>query len=339
VSRPPRPLPLDLVGVAHRQEGLVSAAQSLRAGISRRRLAGLVERRDWQRVVRGVYDTGLVVPTTASEGYDHWRRRTALVGPLAHDGAAAVGVSALVLHGVQGAPLDFAPEVAVPRAHPRTTKDGLVRVRRVLVPEPVRVGGILVAPVVDSLALAVPVLSQLDAVAMIDSALHRGLVTADGIARARTAATGRRGARRSWTWWPAGDGRSESPAESWARVSCTVAGVPPDAIQLQVVRAGVVVARVDLAWILPDGTVLLVEIDGHDVHSLPEALLRDRRRQNLIDTRRTIVRRFTGAEARTGVVAREVSSVLRGAGWRPRPVAPGLVYCIERAGLVPQAKE
>ncbi|WP_098462815.1 type IV toxin-antitoxin system AbiEi family antitoxin domain-containing protein [Isoptericola jiangsuensis] len=337
MSRPVGPLPPTLVGAARRQEGLVTIRQCLESGMSRRRVQGHVERKDWERPARGVYDTGLVVPTSTSDGFAHRRRRTALLGPLSHEGTVAVGVSALVLHGVQGSPVRFVPEVAAPRAAHRAP-DGPVRVRRILVTEPERLDGVLVAPVVDSLALAIPTLSRADAVAMMDSALHQGLVTPAGIAGARARATGRRGARRCEPWWSEPDARSESPAESWARVTCTAAGVPPDAVQLVVVRGGQVVARVDLAWILPDGVVLLVEIDGRDVHSTPDALLHDRRRQNRIDTPVTMIRRFTGTEARDGTAAREVSAVLAQARWRPRPVAPGLAYCIERAGLVPQPK-
>ncbi|MDO8146974.1 hypothetical protein Q6350_00850 [Isoptericola sp. b515] len=216
--------------------------------------------------------------------------------------------------------------------------DERVRVRRVLVPSPEEVDGILVAPVVDSLALAVPALTRLEAVAMIDSARHQGLVDDAGVRRARTLATGRRGARRSHAWWALSDARAESPAESWARITCGDAGVPPDAVQLRVVRAdGRVVARVDLAWILPDGGVLLAEIGGRDVHSTPGALLADRRRQNRIDARCTVVRRFTGAEARDGTAARELARELDGAGWVPTPVPPGHSSCIERAGLVPDS--
>lgn len=107
VSRPVGPLPPTLVGAARRQEGLVTIRQCLESGMSRRRVQGHVERKDWERPARGVYDTGLVVPTSTSDGFAHRRRRTALLGPLSHEGTVAVGVSALVLHGVQGSPVRF----------------------------------------------------------------------------------------------------------------------------------------------------------------------------------------------------------------------------------------
>lgn len=91
-----------------------------------------------------------------------------------------------------------------------------------------------------------------------------------------------------------------------------------------------------MAWALPGGGVLLVEIDGREVHSRPEALVGDRRRQNRIDTRSTVVRRFTGSEARDGTAAAEVRQVLTAARWTPRPVPDDVAYCIERAGFVPK---
>ena len=55
------------------------------------------------------------------------------------------------------------------------------------------------------------------------------------------------------------DGRSESPPESWVRVACALAGLPPPALQYEVLEDGVWLARVDLAW--PEQR-LIVEYDG-----------------------------------------------------------------------------
>jgi hypothetical protein len=68
-------------------------------------------------------------------------------------------------------------------------------------------------------------------------------------------------------------GGSESPAESSARLSCHDNGVPPDDIQVRFTVNCVVVARADMAWLLPDGRWLVVEIDGIGPHSPPQALV------------------------------------------------------------------
>ncbi|MFC7879724.1 type IV toxin-antitoxin system AbiEi family antitoxin domain-containing protein [Isoptericola sp. NPDC057391] len=332
MSRPAAPVPPRLLERARRQGGLLALRQCLAAGMTRGQVARRLDRKEWEPVARGVLDTGAVQPSTVSESYDLRRRRAALLGPLVHPGGIAVGVCSLVLQGVQGAPVDVVPQVAVPRSRPRTG-GGPVRVRRILVPAPVEVDGILCAPLRDSLALAVPALPRLDAVAMIDSAWQQRMIDGPGLLVARGLATGRRGARASWPWWEDADQRAESPAESWARITCLDLGIRPDAVQLRIQGRGWG-ARVDLAWSLPDGTLLLVEIDGADVHSAPEALFADRRRQNRIDTRRTLVRRYSGNDARSGRLAAEVQAVLTAACWRPHPIPVDAVYDIERAELI-----
>lgn len=325
-------MPSELLEVARVQAGLVALRQCLAMGMTRGQVARRVDRKDWDRVARGVLDTGTVQAATISESYDLRRRRSSLLGPLAHPGGIAVGVCSLVLHGVQGAPIDVAPEIALPKAQPRPG-GGTVRVRRILVPAPVTMDGIPCAPVGESLALAVPALGRLDAVAMIDSARHQGLTDAPGLVVARGLTTGRRETRVSWGWWEDSDPRAESPAETWARITCVDRGCPPDAVQLWVVGPGWR-ARVDLAWLLPGGSLLIVEVDGAEVHSRPDALFEDRRRQNRIDTRDTVVRRYSGGDARRGRLAAEVRSILTAAGWRPRPIPEGAIYDIERADLI-----
>ncbi|RZS62292.1 hypothetical protein EV386_2620 [Xylanimonas ulmi] len=263
-----------------------------------------------------MYDTGDAGP---GDRYDQRRQRAALLGPLAFPGAVAVGVSALILHGVAGAPTEAPPEVTLPDGSSRIG-GGPVLVRRLPLRRWNIIDGIPVATVEDALAQAVPRLGQRHALALLDSALHQGLITQDGVARAHAAAAGRRGVARTHAWWGWADARAESPAESWARAGCLRLGIAPDVLQLPVVGSGGrVVARVDLAWLLSDGGWLLVEVDGRDVHSTPEAQFRDRRRQNLLDTRRTVLRRFTGREAWNGELAAAVARDLRAASWRPRP--------------------
>lgn len=94
--------------------------------------------------------------------------------------------------------------------------------------------------------------------------------------------------------------------------------MPPDALQLVVVdRAGRQLGRVDLAWRLPDGTWLLVEIDGAEIHSTPQAVYRDRSRQNaLMSTGGARLLRFTAGDIRSRMVT-TLSPMLSAAGWSP----------------------
>ncbi|WP_278236593.1 hypothetical protein [Isoptericola sp. AK164] len=290
-----------------------------------------LESTEWERVVRGVYDVGVPEPASLSERLDQRRRRSALVGPLSQPSGMAVGLGAIVLQGVRGTPVEIPWEVAVARAQPRQSA-GPVRVRRILVSEPVQVQGIPCMPVPQAPGLAVPSLNHIDAVAVIDSARRQRLLSDAELQWARSTTVGRRGARLSWSWWVESDARAESPAESWARVSCADAGFPPDAVQLWA-WAGDRWYRLDLAWVLPGGGLLIVEIDGRDVHDRVDALFADRERQNRLVTTRTILRRYTGRDARTGVVATEVSVLLRRHGWSPRPVGDDVAYDVERAGF------
>ncbi|MGF0118171.1 type IV toxin-antitoxin system AbiEi family antitoxin domain-containing protein [Promicromonospora sp. Marseille-Q5078] len=319
MPRPAPPVPAALARVAGRQEGLVSAAQCREHGVTRSQVAGHVRRKAWDVVAPTVYDVGPPSPG-GRHPHDRARRRAAVVGLLAHPGAVATGVCALVLRGVQGAPTVVEPEVTFPDGLSRRARPP-VRLRRIVLERWDEIDGFACATVPDAFAQAVPDLDRRHAVALMDSALHRRDVTADGLAQAHDRARTHRGVMRTHSWWGEADGRAESPAETWARLSCADAGFAPDTLQLLVADGrGRPFARVDLAWRLPDGTALLVEIDGRDVHSTPEAVYADRERQNRIVTRRTLVRRFTGADAWSGRVASDVARLLTDAGWRPHPL-------------------
>ncbi|QGQ20407.1 hypothetical protein GC089_15950 [Cellulomonas sp. JZ18] len=173
-----------------------------------------------------------------------------------------------------------------------------------------RAGAHLVAPTV-ALAQAVCELPRDHAVAVLDSALHRRLVREDELAAVRAAVRGRRGAARTAAWWDLADGRAQSPLETWARLQCRDAGVPPHDLQVAVRDgAGDVVAHGDLGWHLRDGRLLVVEVDGAGPHGTPAAVFEDRRRQNRIATTGALLLRFTAPDVRAGRVATEVRRLL-----------------------------
>ena len=91
------------------------------------------------------------------------------------------------------------------------------------------------------------------------------------------------------------DVRSESPLETRARLVLTAAGLPPTTLQHEVVdpRTGRRV-YVDLAYLGPGGEPrVAVETDGTSVHSAPDALYRDRWKQQLLEEHGFVVRRIT----------------------------------------------
>jgi hypothetical protein len=295
--------------------------------MNREQIAARVRAGSWVRAAHGVYDTARLADGT--DLVEHRRRRAAVLGVLAHPGSVATGLCALVLHGVQGAPADVVPEVAMPTGAPRAANPP-VRLRRLAVGHGVCVDGLRATPAPEALVQALPGLRRFHAVALMDSMRHQGLLDDEVARRLRRRAASRRGIARTHGWWEESDGRAESPAETWARLACADLGFPPDALQLLVAGPnGRVVARVDLAWCLPDGGALLVEIDGREAHSTPNAVFADRARQNALDTRRTVVRRFTGADAWRGRVGASVARYLVDSGWRPDPVPPGTVYRLD----------
>ncbi len=236
---------------------------------------------------------------------------------LAHGPSAiAVGPCALALHGVRGLPLHIVPEVALPSVHPRRTRDG-IRVRQFSSIEIERFGSRTIAALVPALVQAVPELPRDHAIAVLDDVLHRGLLPRPALDAVRSRVRGRRSSARCDSWWDLVDPRAESPLESFARLQCADAGLPPDELQVEIRASnGRLLGRGDLGWQLGAGRWLVAEIDGREFHETPEAVLHDRRRQNaLLATGDVDLLRFTSADiaART-VIPMAIRSALTKAG-------------------------
>jgi len=319
--RPLRPLPVQLDVTASRQEGLISTTQLDGLGVSAQWRYRLVRQCRLIRVTHGVFDTDVVPPDQRSRPdlLDHLRRRPAWIGLLAGGpGSTAVGLCALALYRVRGLPRRIQPEVVAPGGQWRPSRDGIV-FRKVGDMVTGRFAGdFRIASITDALALGVVQMRRDDAVAAMDDLLHSRTVTADELARAHDLARGHRHVEETHPWWRLADGRAESPLESFARLACLDAGIPPDALQLVVRdRSGAHLGRIDLAWRLPDGTWLLVEIDGAEVHGTPQAVFRDRGRQNaLASAGGSRLLRFTANDIRSRMVEM-LSMILRRAGWSP----------------------
>ncbi|MGC0143694.1 hypothetical protein [Pseudactinotalea sp. Z1732] len=313
------PIPEGLLRYTRWQCGLISTAQCRALGISADRCATLVARRMWQRVVRGVYDTEPDRPTN----FDVARRKAAWTGLLAMGkNAIAVGCCALALHGVAGLPQQLTPEVAITGGRWLRGPVGVVVRRYRDVPVRVRYAGWQVSDVPTALVHALPLLRRDHGVAVIDSALNQGLINTSDLTDVRRRLQGRRGAARVGSWWPLVDGRAESPLETWARLDCHDHDLPPD--QLQVVlrdATGTFIGRGDMGWRRRDGGWIIVEMDGRQVHSEPEALFRDRQRQNrlLAEADATILR-FTSRDLRpSGTIANQVRQALTPTSPTPTP--------------------
>src|SRR5699024_4933244 len=278
-----RDIPFAIQRAAQSQRGLIAAYQCKELGLSSDRRTGLVRRGQWTRVVRGVYDTtpGHVDPEINPSG---WRRRSAWLALLAYGPETiAVGACALVLHGVWGLPIDLRPEAALPRGHD-ARPHGKIRLRRFdNGMTTTTINGHRVATLDYALAQAIPEMTRESAVAVLDSALYLGLITEADLPRVRRLLRGRRGSRRTHEWRSLVDSRPASPRETRARPSFSAAGLPPATLHLRTLgQDGRVVGYGDLAWQRADGTWIVVEMDGHEYHTAPQALFRDRARQTTV---------------------------------------------------------
>ncbi|MFP3715104.1 hypothetical protein U5M74_15505 [Puerhibacterium sp. TATVAM-FAB25] len=299
--------------------------------MSRDRIRRLVRAGELVQVARGVYDVVGLRPPGGDAGADRERERTARLGVLAHGPTAvAAGHSALTLWGVHGVPRTFRPEIVL-RGGGAVAGPTLVRVRREPVTRYVHRRGVPCLLPEVALAQAVGEVDRLTAVALMDSARHQRILTDRAFARARELARHRRGAARSRRWWDESEPRAESPAETWARLRCADAGVPPDRLQPAVYDAsGRFLARVDLAWYLGAGAWLLGEVDGANWHGTRKAVVADMHRQNAIVTSATVLRRWTGTQAGNGSLVSDVRPLLTRAGWRPGRACPDRVVVPDR---------
>lgn len=307
--RPAFEPPPSLRSLAFRQEGLISSRQCDEIGVTMGMRRRLVDDRRWARVTLGVYD---VEPSRdRRREADHRRRRAAWLGMLAYGPSAiAVGACALALHEVRGLPIDVAPEVVLPGARFGKSRDGM-RVRQLAGVESARFGDRRIATVTSALLTAVPHLGRAHAVAVLDDLTHRGRLSTGQLETIASTLRGRRGCADVPAWMSLVDDRSESPLETFARIDCVDAGVPPDELQV-VIRApdGTFLGRGDLGWRLPSGRWLIAEIDGREIHERPDALLRDRTRQNSLLMHGAIeMLRFTHEDI--GSVGRTVRDALR----------------------------
>lgn len=302
--------PTEVSRLALRHEGLICLGQCRDLGLSADRVRSLLANGSWRRVVRGVFDT----TPDALRDHDADRRRTAWLGLLAvGPDAVSVGTCALALHDVAGLPRTLTPEVAMAdRRHVRGPTG--VRVRRYRdMGAPVSIKGWSVSDIPTALVQALPAVDRLHAVAILDHLVNRAMIDDQRVTSVRARVHRRRGGRRLAEIWPLVDGRAESPLETWARLDCVDAGLPPDDLQI-IVRdaAGAFVGRVDMGWFRADGSLVAVEIDGQGVHSTPGSLYADRDRQNrLLSIPGVTVLRFTIQDLRPpGTIARAVRAAL-----------------------------
>jgi predicted transcriptional regulator of viral defense system len=268
---------------ASQQNGLVTTAQCAAVGISPDQIKRFCRTGVWRPVLRGVYQV-----------WDFGRTHEIRAALLA-TGPEAVAVSASAAQ-LLGLPIESKTvHVAVPGtlAVPRKVHGGAVVVHQREIPS-------YAITTVDGMRVTDPLWTVTDvlldhnryrSVPAVDAALHGGLVCAEDLAAVEALLWRRRGAVHAREALDLVDGRAESPLESRGRLRCVDANLKPDALQAEIhAPDGRFVGRVDLLW---SSRRLIAEADGAQFHDQPDALFRDRARQNELIAAGYAVIRFT----------------------------------------------
>lgn len=280
--------------LAERQDGLITAAQCRELRLSTGDVRRLIRQGVWRTLSRGVYlvdaDLRGAVPTAPKALV---RAGVLSCGP----NAVAVLESAAAVYGLHGLRPEARVHVSLPGnlAVPKRLADTTIVPHQLALSD----GDVVVVdgiPVTTPLRTVADLLLKVDrfaAVSVLDSALHLGLLDTADVAELPRLMFGRRGAVVARTWLEQADGRAESPLETRARLRCVDAGVPPDDLQAVIHGGGEVLARVDMLW---RRARLIGEADGGEVHDRPEAVFRDRQRQNALINAGYRIVRFTWAD-------------------------------------------
>ncbi|MGY0007107.1 type IV toxin-antitoxin system AbiEi family antitoxin domain-containing protein [Micromonospora sp. I033] len=279
--------------IAERQGGIVTRQQALRAGFSRHEIDNLVTFGRWRRLARAAY---LVAPSVAAGSQRISRIRAAVLslGPHAH---AVLGTAA-ELHGIGGFSRTGAIHVALPgrAARAARVKEPAVVLHQLEHPADAvtMIGGIPVTTAVRTVAELILRERRYPAVALLDSALNRKVISEDELLSVPGLIRGRRGALAARGYLAEANGLAQSPLETRTRLRCVDGGVRPDALQIEVRDAdGYLLGIGDLGW---RAARVIAEADGRVPHAAPNALFDDRRRQNRLTNAGWTVLRFTWSD-------------------------------------------
>ncbi|GGM43339.1 hypothetical protein GCM10011608_30040 [Micromonospora sonchi] len=279
--------------VAATQDGVVTLGQARTAGFSVHEVHRLCRAGRWRAVARGAY-------LVDADLHDGVPRRAQIRAAVASFGpsAAAVLSTAAELHRLAGPGPTDEIHLSVPscaaksnrRDHPQVTLHQLVIDPRHLV----QVNGVPATGPVRTVADLILRLDRYSAVCLLDSGLNQRLVVADDLSEIQRLIRGRRGAVAARNHLAEADGRAQSPLETRTRLCCVDGKVPPDVLQLEVRdHDGYLLGVGDLGW---RRHRIVAEADGRDVHSTPDAVFADRRRQNRMLNAGWTVLRFTWAD-------------------------------------------
>lgn len=276
--------------VAATQDGIITLTQARAAGFTVHEVQRFCRAGRWRAIARAAY-------LIDADLYDGIPRRTRIRAAVQSFGpeAAAVLSTAAELHRIAGARTTEAVHISVPGAvarPARTAHPEVVVHQLVITPaETTRVSGIATTMPLRTVADLILREDRYSAVAVLDSALNRKLITSDDLMSIPALVRGRRGAVAARRYLPEADGRAQSPLETRTRLRCVDGRVPPDDLQVEVRdRDGCLLGIGDLGW---RAARVIAEADGRGPHGTPDAAFADRRRQNRLVNAGWTVLRFT----------------------------------------------
>jgi hypothetical protein len=283
-----------LAPIAARAGGLFTFADALAAGYGPEQVRRLVARGQWVRLRRGIYaDRRLLDFCSGDLMRRHAVDLSAAVlaaGPETH----VSHESAAFLHGIATFDrYDQRPRLTRPTAAgPRRLTGGELHMAGLPADHRARRHDV---PVTSAARTALDLArggSFRDGVIVADAALSAGIATRADLRKALVDCATWPGIRRAARVVEFAEPKTESPAESIARVVCFEQGLPPPRPQVVLNDGAVDLARVDFYW--PEhATVLeidgLAKYDGGD----PGALMREKLRQQRLEELGLIVVRAT----------------------------------------------
>ncbi len=259
--------------------GPVTLDEARRHGLDRWHLHG----RRWRRVGPATYVQSGVADTP--------ELRLAAASRRLPPGAAFSGLAAAWLHGLTG-DLPEPIEVTVPANVTVSARVGM-KVRRCGLEreDVVRVGGLPVTSVARTLRDVCIRTPLVEAVVLVDAALHARLISLAALRSAAAAATGKQGVQLLRRAIDHAEPKAESPMETRMRMILVLSGLPRPEAQVTI-RDGLLrfCGRVDLYY--PQAK-LAIEYDGA-THK--DSIAEDNRRHNRLVHAGVRVLRFTAAD-------------------------------------------
>lgn len=275
-------------------DGLVMRDKALHAGVDPDQIMKALRTGRLRRLQRGIYVCRAddVRPLTIA--------RAAVLASGVNDAVASHRTAARV-HGIPVPQGRYPEHVTVARSERRMRRKELVFHAQALGLGDVEVmNGVPLTTAARTVGDVAGTFERLHAVWAADDALRRGLVSRDELERSLDQRRGGRGDALARQRIAEADGMAESILETAGRLALADAHVPLPIPQYRVTDGAGFVAFLDGAY---PRQRLGLEFDGQGPHSVPEAVFRDRVRQNQLQALGWTVLRFTWWDVRYGTAS------------------------------------